>query len=343
MATDLVDEKGELDTAAAEAIIDKELAKAAPPEEPKESGKPKEKPVPEEEKAEDEAREKKPDGSDDREEKDARRPVSPWMDSQDIRDIAESLGMKMEELVDFESEGEFQRAIRLLDKQLAQEGRKLREAPSDAKSAEKPAEKVDAEEAPKEAERPRDKQGRFIPAEQVPYKVSLDPEIYDDGIIKEFAAVQEHFQKRVAALEAELREHRMTREAEYHRGIVHRFDSIVDGLGHDDLFGKSGELSDEQRKARGELWDEVADILGGAVQRGKRIDLDKGTLLRACNSRFADQLQAKTRRSVYSKLQARSKQRMGGGDAVSKTPKAGPPYSDLIDAYRDMERENGGR
>lgn len=271
-----------------------------------------------------------------------------WFSRQDIREMVASLELGDNDLKGFEDEAEFLRAVRFADKRLSAEGRRYQEEqqkPPEGKPDEAPLKK----EPETPAEKPRDAQGRFLSADQAPYKVALTKEYHDEEIVNEFSNMQSHFEKRVAALEAELRQERQRRAADENAAMEREFDRMVDALGYDDLFGKA-ETNKHGETAwtnRAELLKQTLDLIAAEMLRGKPFSLDPGKLRRAMNARFADYLEQRVRKSFSDKIRSQSRKRLGSGEASSSRPGAynGPVEKDpeLLAAYERIAKEAGER
>jgi len=104
---------------------------------------------------------------------------------------------------------------------------------------------TDAEEKPKRREsKPPQKEPEATDLEDdVP---NLDPDIYDEELVKRDA----FHKRRIDALEAQLSELLQQR----HDDFDERFDGMVEGLGHDSLFGKGQTVSKDKQANRDKLF-----------------------------------------------------------------------------------------
>lgn len=343
--SELINDDGDLDQAAAEALIDQYNAAESKDDADDSDAPGDDEPTPA---ADDDSAKPKPDEAKGKgEEVSSDDESADWMKSSDVRDIIESLSMSPEDLMDFEDAEDFQRFIERHDKQLRRDGQRkpAEQQQKPDESSEKPAEKP-AEKEQQQEERARDDKGRFLPADRQPFNVTLNPEIHDEEIVQNVKGLQDHFHKRLAVLEAELESARARQVVEARTAMLDKFDMLVDGLDHGDLFGKSGELTQEQHAARAKLWEEMVLLTQGHAVNGKPLALNRGTVMRALNLGFAEQLRTKDRKSFVDRLRKQSGKRLGSpGQRANKRPYNGPPENDpeLHAMYHRFEEENGGR
>ncbi len=266
------------------------------------------------------------------------RAVSPWMTTQDVRDIVASIpGMTMEDLVPFQSEEEFIRALKFVDRQFGRRAERLGEQPAAQQS---PVQSEEPKgESPKAVEQSRDERGRFLPPDETPFKVALDPQDFPEELGKQIQASHDHLAnklaKEVAELKAQLqdqgaqlKEERSQRAAEFNRRLEQQFDNLVDGLGHDALFGKSENLKAAELENRKKLFGALAPFLDAAAYRRQAIRIDRGMILRGLNLAFSDELDKQKTKALHDRLRAQDKRRLGSGESK---PAAGRRYSGPID------------
>lgn len=330
MATDITNDDGTLNREAATAVLDayspaadRELT--TPTEEKKEgeaaAGVPKQEqpPKPKEE-------DKEPAPPKQRED---------WQSAEDLRDLVESLGLSEQDLAEFTSREEFDRHVRFVDKTIMREGKRAL-SPGD-EQAEILAAQEEAARRQQLAERaksqPRER-GRFVKAEDEAdvYKPQISPDEIDESIVEEFQRLGEHATRRIQALEEELAEMRAERAEERNRRFVESFDSIVDGLGHADIFGNSKSLQrdTDEFKARAKLWDAAGVLIAGLDRLGKPAGMSAALVRRALNQEFADELSKKERKQLTDKIRTQASQKLGGSPQRTSVerPYNGPPEKD---------------
>jgi hypothetical protein len=263
--------------------------------------------------------------------------------SEDMQELVDSLGLSEEEVHEFSGPEELQRHAHLLDRQIVRMGDKLR--PGDeqdaAMLAQEEAEKklASQERVGKQA---RGEDGKFV----AEYSLDLKEEDYDEGIVKEFRKLAGHFEGRIKSLEGLLRQS----ESRLRETEQQQYDTLIDTLGHEDLFGNSEKVrTAEQKKNRSRLLQTVDVLRAGFSAMGREVAVTPSLVKRALNQEFAEKLTAKQRRDFTRKVQEQSKRRLAGaGQRASlndKAPWKGDPVRDpiLLEAYESIMREAGGK
>lgn len=222
-----------------------------------------------------------------------------WLDDGLRKQIA-GYGIDEAELTDFDSREDVERALRLIDKRALAVGQKAL--------------------ADGEAPNPRDAQGRFTktettkpeaakPAEPVAkpsYEIKLSKDKYEDDIVDELTGMRDHYEARLAALEAK------TLEAEAH-AEGDRFDGAIDRLEMPTLFGTSGSESTEELKRRKDLLLQCRALQHGLLQfTGKSPDIESLVLSQA-KAAFAEEFDKQTIKSRTIRIAKQSDKRQGGG------------------------------
>lgn len=151
--------------------------------------------------------------SDDSEAGESDEESSDWFDDDAKAEIA-AYGIDESDIKDFANREELDRALRLLDRNAVEDGRKAIEGSADD-------EEEETEESGEDVYSP------------------LDPDVYDGEIVRNDTS----FNTRLAALES-LLIHRDALDKERH------FDAVIDEMGHGKLFGKTGEETAKQLKNR---------------------------------------------------------------------------------------------
>lgn len=236
-----------------------------------------------------------------------------WIDD-DVKSEIAAYGISEEELADFSSREELERAMRLFDKTALEAGRKAQ--------AEKPE---------------RDEKGRFQKADEEEvekptpaYEIKLDRDLYDEDLVNELVSMRDHYESRVAALERRQAENDAKAE-------VQLFDGIVDGLGHADLFGTSGKESPKQLERRQALYDAAkAQVIGMKVM-GRDVQLDQSLVQRVARMAFAEDFSKKDLKAATRKISKQSNGRMGGG-----ATRPSEPAETIRDEFRRLYKELEG-
>lgn len=217
-----------------------------------------------------------------------------WLDDGLKTEIA-AYGIDEKELADFTSREEVERALRFFDRSALEAGRKA------------------MAESDKETGKARNEQGRFAKKEpekegepkEGQYEITLDKDTYDEDLVGEFTQMRDHYESRIAALEARFAESDGRAEEQ-------RFDSLVDSLGHTDLFGKSGKEKAEELQRREDLFVAVKAQQIGLQQLGRPTDLDGSLVNRVARMVFAEDLGKKDLKTRTRKISKQSNNRMGG-------------------------------
>jgi len=244
-----------------------------------------------------------------------------WLD-EDLSSEFAALGIDPQELDGVASREEAERFLRLFDRAVRRAATGEKPKPGEGEP-----EGVEATEEAKARERPRGKDGRFKPEG---YRVGLNPEYFDDEVIQEFSRLHEYVESRLAKLEAVERERQ---EA----ALEAQFDALVDGLGYTDLFGTSGEETEQQLANRRRLFDGHQVYLAGLRALGREGKLDRGLLTRVLRMEFADEIRQREHKALTRKIAKQSGMRSGVGNG-----KGAEPPEDIYEwaerRYRELER-----
>ena len=251
-----------------------------------------------------------------------------WLDDGLKADVA-AYGFKPEEVSDFTSREELERALRLFDKSALEAGRKaLAEGGGEAKTPE-----------PEEATgRVRGEGGKFLPkdgkAKEGRYEVSIpgedDPDGFDNRIVSEFAKMRDHYESRLEALESHFQAAAAKAEEE-------RFDTLVDSLGHADLFGKTGSEGPKELQRRQDLIVAVKAQQIGLERLGRPTELNESLVSRVARMVFAEDLAKKDLKQRTRKISKQSNSRQGGGATRPQDPRE-DPRAEADRLYRELER-----
>ena len=238
-----------------------------------------------------------------------------WLDD-DLKAEIAAYGLSEDELADFSSREELERAMRLFDKTALEAGRKAQ---------------AEGEKSPKRGEDGRFQKGETEEAEPVKsetgYQIQLDRDLYDEDLVNELTRMRDHYESRVSALEARQAENDAKAE-------VLLFDGLVDQMGHADLFGTSGKETAKQLERRQSLYDAAkAHVLGMKVM-GRDVELDQSLVQRVARMAFAEDFSKKDLKAATRKISKQSNGRMGGG----QTRPSDPPES-LREEMRRLWKE----
>jgi len=244
-----------------------------------------------------------------------------WLDD-DLKGEVAAYGIEESELADFANREELEKALRLLDKRALESGRKA------LAETEKPA----------EGESDRNEKGQFKkkpepeakPVREGQYEITLNKEVYDEALVDEFTKLRDHYETRLEALESRFAESDARAEEKH-------FDSLVDSLGHTDLFGKSDGEDAKQLQRRKDLHIAVKAQMLGLSQLGRPTDLSELLVSRVARMVFAEDLSKKELKDHTRKITRQSNSRQGGGATRPQDPREDP--RDAADRlYKEMER-----
>ncbi len=247
-----------------------------------------------------------------------------WFATDDVRDLAASLGLSEEDVQGMSGPDELSRYATFLDRQLIQDGKQFFEQAESAQTEESgdttptPSERAKAQ--------PRDK-GRFTrqqePVSEGDYAPELNADEFDDAaLVNEFKRLNSHQQSRLQALEEQLTDRFEQRLAQLeerdllaqHAQELATFDAMVDSLDQGDLFGKTGEFTQDSEafKARQKLFDIQQTLRAGMRSRNLDAALNPSLLRRALHQGFAQDLIKQERKALSDRVRRQSKKRLGG-------------------------------
>lgn len=240
--------------------------------------------------------------------------ASEWLDD-DLKAETTAYGISEEELADFTSREELERALRFFDRSALEAGRKATaEAARDEKGR---FLKKSEEEAPER----KDSEGQF--------EISLDKELYDEELVDQFTRMRDHYESRLSALETRFIEADARAEEQ-------RFDTLVDSLGSADLFGKTGKENSAQLQRREDLLIAVKAQQIGLQTLGRDVDLNEALVGRVARMVFADEFGKKDLKARTRKIAKQSNGRMGGS-ATKAHDSAEPLMDEMRRLYKELE------
>ena len=236
---------------------------------------------------------------------------------------ASAYGIGEDELADFTSREELDRALKLFDRQLDTEREKVLD------SSESDDEDQDE---PEEGKRSSSEDGR---ADESAYEIQLDKDIYDEELVDEFTRMRDHYEDRIAAIEE-----RFTNADAL--AAEERFDRNVEELEFSQLFGKTGEESDDELKRRKELYDRVQVEQLVMSRLGRNVDeYDYAALVRrVARSNFPDEYDKRLIKNRTRKVSRQSNSRQGGG----VTRPTDPPEDwreEVIQHHKELDQLSG--
>jgi hypothetical protein len=258
-----------------------------------------------------------------------------WIDDALKAEVA-AYGIKPEEVADFTSREELERALRLFDKSALEAGRK---ALAESENKEK---KPEAEEA---TGRARGEDGKFLPKDgkakegtkEGRHEIGLDREQFDETLIGELEKLRDHYEDRLEVMESRFQEvERRFHEADA-QAEEQRFDVLVDSLGHADLFGKTGSEGSKELQRRQDLLVAVKAQQIGLERLGRPTELNESLVSRVARMVFAEDLAKKDLKQRTRKISKQSNGRQGGGVTRPQDPRE-DPRAEADRLYRELER-----
>lgn len=252
-----------------------------------------------------------------------------WL-TDDVKAEAAAFGIQESEIADFASREELDRALRLFDKSALEAGRKaLAEGESAGQTRN---EKGRFEKKPKAEDPPAE----TVKAVEGRYEIALNKDVYDDEIVGEFTRLRDHYDSRLSAMAERLQAYE-ERFADADAIAKERhFDSLVDSLGHADLFGTTDKETAQEKQRREDLFVEVETYLRGREALGRPAELNDTILNRIARSLFAEELGKKDIKQRTRKISKQSNARQGGGATRPQDPREDP--RDAADRlYRELQ------
>ncbi len=151
----------------------------------------------------------------------------------------------------------------------------------------------------------------------------LDPDLYDEAIVKRDA----HYKGRIDALEAQVAELLQREQGAFDK----RFDRMVDGLGHEDLFGKGDSVPKDKQAKR--------DILFRAYEA---VCQAYGVDPTECNPQWGERaaLAAMFPDAVFKQAQRQTVDRLRDAEGKflsSSKPRGAPPAKELTEEESDAQ------
>ena len=242
-----------------------------------------------------------------------------WLDD-DVKSEAAAFGISEADLADFTSRDELERALRLFDKSALEAGRKaLAESEGGSEQGRNDKGQFSKKEEP---ESPAKRDGQ--------YEIALNKDVYDDDIVDEFTRMRDHYESRLDALESRFR------EADDVAKVRH-FESLVDSLGHAEIFGKTDKETPREKQRREDLWVDVQTYLVGREALGRPAELNETVVSRIARSLFAEELGKKELKQRTRKISQQSNSRQGGGATRPQDPRE-EPRDEFDRLYRELDR-----
>ncbi len=201
------------------------------------------------------------------------------------------LGLEDDEIADYDTEADLQKAIKLMER---------RKGAENSGEPKKPA-------AP-DAKRPK--------VDDIP---DLDPESFDETLTKGWSTLKglaKHHESRADALEQRLEQLVQVIQHSHATQSHERFDGTVNGLKKPDLFGEGdvNELEDANHVAnRQKLFAAREDLIQGMQKRGEKIPSEKKIVEKAYRMVFGETIKSEAREELAQGIKKR-------GNMITRPP-----------------------
>jgi len=258
-----------------------------------------------------------------------------WLDDGLKAEMA-AIGIEESELADFASRDEFYRALRLFDKSALDAGRKAL-----AESEDNKGQTRDAKGKFRKAPEPKVDQPPDTGTKDGKYEITLaNEELWDEDIatgVKEVASgLRDHFESRFAALEAQLAESRASFAEAESLAEEQRFDTAIDALDMQKLFGATGKETSDQLKKREDVLAQAKVIQAGYRSFGRDVEVD-ALVSRVAPMVFSSEFDKRKLKARTREISKQSNGRQGGGATRPQDPRE-DPRTEADRLYKEMDR-----
>ena len=228
---------------------------------------------------------------------------SDWQDEAIVE--AAAYGFDEDDVAEFETREEFDRAMKLFERKVQSERDKLDEDGN--------AKAVDGDPA-----KPDD--GR--------YEIQIDKDRFDDELVDELTRMRDHYETRLASMEERIK----TEEAV---AAEEKFDRTVDTLGFANLFGKTGEETEKEMARREDLYRKVKVEERVLKSLGHEVGDYDALVQRIARAAFPEEYDKKLIKNHTRKISKQSNSRQGGGVTRPTDPPEDPrDYAERL--YKEM-------
>jgi len=252
-----------------------------------------------------------------------------------------------EELSEFSSRDELDRALGLIDRAALRSGREAGEGGDEDQDS------GDAGQRGRERDQKRGQDGKFHKQREdqdaktafKPYEIDLDLSEFDDDLGSKvkgaLTGLRDHYEERMTALDERFAAVEDSSQSIRMAAVEAQFDAIVDSLGHADLFGQSGDETEKQLGARRTLFDEYNVYLTGLKTLGREGRMDKASVARVLRMVFADHISKQEQKNLTKRITKQSNMRMGvGAERPAEQDYKGPlkDHPDIQRAYKELQK-----
>lgn len=257
---------------------------------------------------------------------------SDWRD--DANAEAAAYGIGKDEIAEFTSREELDRALKLFDRQVDAERKKVLDgSESEEEEQGKPAKGKSKEKG--ETSEPED--GR---ADSSAYEIRLDKDAYDEELVGEFTQMRDHYESRIAAIDERFTaiEERFTNADAV--AAEERFDRSVDDLEFSKLFGTTGKESADELKRRKDLYDRVQIEQIVMSRMGRDVGDHTALVRRVARSIFPEDYDKRLISNRTRKVSRMSDKRQGGG-ATRPTDPPETLREEMRQLYGELDHQSG--
>lgn len=238
--------------------------------------------------------------------------------AEQLEALAELHGVTADELKGFKNVEDAQRALRLADRRIFQDGQQ---------ALQQQQVEWDQQQQPAYEPPPPPPTNRNGQQQQQPPLVEIDLEAFgdDEAAKNAFQAMQKALgqaMERAERLEGVVGFMSQQQELRAQQEAMQQFHGAIDRMGSD-RFGKGAAITPKQERNRQKLGQAVDVLIAGLRQRGHSLPPIEQLVQRAERLEFADELITETKRQTKDELTKRSAKRLGSpqrGKAVSLKP-----------------------
>lgn len=255
---------------------------------------------------------------------------------------ASAYGISEKDVAEFQSREELDRALKLFDRNLDAERKKVRgELDVDSPTGHKPEGQEDKGGKTQKKSLPAGSADEAEPSGSGDgaYQIKLNPDVYDEELVGELTRMRDHYESRLTALEGRLKNVAATAEEERFGREEERFDRGVDSLEFSQLFGKTGEESADELKRRNDLLEQVRIEQIVMSRLGRSVDYN-ALVQRVARSLFPEEYDKRLIKNHTRKVSRQSDKRLGGGTTRATDPPQGL-REDMRQLYKELDQQSG--
>jgi hypothetical protein len=250
-----------------------------------------------------------------------------------------------EDLSEFSSREELDRALGLMDRAALKAGREAGRKGDEDQGADDAGPKTRGQDDKFVKQQRKEPDADHAPA---PFEIDLDLSEFDEDLGKKvkgaLTGFRDHYEGRMKALDERFTTVETENQARIAEAMEARFDAIVDSLEHADLFGHSGQESEKQLEDRRKLFDEHHVYLTGLKALGRDARMDQASVSRVLRMTFAEHISKQEQKNLTQRITKQSSLRMGvGAERPAEQPFKGPlkNHPDVQREYKQLQEARG--